>query len=248
MRSGATRILITHAGDPPRSAAVDAGAPRRAVADATAACVRRQIEVGIDIVGNGEQSREDFLTSVAERPNGRAAERLRRPGESAIAGPGRRWTRTPRGAPSPTPSPRASVARSRPTSISSAMASSRARAFSLPWPNGFGGQTNRPSPGRGGGGRGRPAARRRRRHRRVRPPPDRGRHRCRRQWRAVARGLSHLRGRTAVRLRRPGESAAAPRRGQPSPFPRSVHPGNGEKGRFRSEVHHGGGRTRRGFW
>src|SRR5262245_49108341 len=78
-----TGILTTHAGSLPRPKALDALWARRwhggdvdaaeidaLVEQATADVVARQIEVGIDIVGNGEQGRESFFTHVRDRFSG----------------------------------------------------------------------------------------------------------------------------------------------------------------------------------
>lgn len=76
-----SRILTTHVGSLPRPhALLDAmkaklagNAPAdydRRVRDATAECVRKQAEVGIDIVSDGEQSKPGFFTYVQERLGG----------------------------------------------------------------------------------------------------------------------------------------------------------------------------------
>jgi 5-methyltetrahydropteroyltriglutamate--homocysteine methyltransferase len=77
------RILTTHAGSLPRpqalaelhgrrsrGEAVDAEQLRQAIADATAACIRAQVDAGIDIGNDGEQARESFVTYVAHRMTG----------------------------------------------------------------------------------------------------------------------------------------------------------------------------------
>ena len=77
------RILTTHAGSLPRPRAlaelhgrrsrgedVDAGELRRAVESATTAVVSAQVEAGIDIGNDGEQSRESFFTYVRHRMTG----------------------------------------------------------------------------------------------------------------------------------------------------------------------------------
>ncbi|HZD10031.1 MAG TPA: cobalamin-independent methionine synthase II family protein [Candidatus Binatia bacterium] len=77
------RILTTHAGSLPRSSALIAlhkakfeGRPvaeaelEQAVADATRAVIRKQIEAGLDIVNNGELGRESFFTYLQHRMTG----------------------------------------------------------------------------------------------------------------------------------------------------------------------------------
>jgi 5-methyltetrahydropteroyltriglutamate--homocysteine methyltransferase len=77
------RILTTHAGSLPRpkhlaamfgklarGEPVDRQELERAALDATRHVVRRQLECGIDIGNNGEQSRESFFTYVRHRMSG----------------------------------------------------------------------------------------------------------------------------------------------------------------------------------
>src|SRR3982074_3660041 len=77
---GAGRILTTHVGSLPRPKdlldlmkaklaghASDEAAYDARVKSAVAECVRRQVETGIDIVTDGEQSKSGFFTYVAER-------------------------------------------------------------------------------------------------------------------------------------------------------------------------------------
>ena len=83
MTRSATRIRTTHAGSLPRPAAltamlgavargesVDPDALDAASADATAAAVQAQLDAGVDIVNNGEQSRISFSTYVTQRMDG----------------------------------------------------------------------------------------------------------------------------------------------------------------------------------
>jgi 5-methyltetrahydropteroyltriglutamate--homocysteine methyltransferase len=83
MQRSETRILTTHAGSLPRPKAlvelfvrvsrrerVDAVTLAAAVEDATRVAVTRQLEVGIDVGNDGEQSRESFLTYVQHRLSG----------------------------------------------------------------------------------------------------------------------------------------------------------------------------------
>jgi 5-methyltetrahydropteroyltriglutamate--homocysteine methyltransferase len=77
------RMLTTHAGSLPRPAALDALHVRRSRGEAvdpeelariaraaTQAVIARQLEVGIDVGNDGEQSRGSFFTHVAERMTG----------------------------------------------------------------------------------------------------------------------------------------------------------------------------------
>jgi 5-methyltetrahydropteroyltriglutamate--homocysteine methyltransferase len=83
MRPGADRILTTHVGSLPRPAdlldlmkakvaglAYDRSAYDKRVQSAVAECVKRQVETGIDIVSDGEQSKPGFFTYVRERLEG----------------------------------------------------------------------------------------------------------------------------------------------------------------------------------
>src|SRR3989442_12313691 len=77
---GAGRILTTHVGSLPRpkdlldlmkaklsGLAYDKAAYDKRVKSAVAECVRKQVESGIDIVSDGEQSKPGFFTYVRER-------------------------------------------------------------------------------------------------------------------------------------------------------------------------------------
>src|SRR5882672_10757085 len=77
------RILTTHVGSLPRprdlldlmkaklsGAAYDKAAYDARVKSAVAECVKRQVETGIDIVSDGEQSKPGFFTYVRERLEG----------------------------------------------------------------------------------------------------------------------------------------------------------------------------------
>jgi 5-methyltetrahydropteroyltriglutamate--homocysteine methyltransferase len=77
------RVLTTHVGSLPRPAdlldlmkaklagsAYDRPAYERRVKSAVAECVRKQVETGIDVVGDGEQSKPGFFTYVSERLEG----------------------------------------------------------------------------------------------------------------------------------------------------------------------------------
>jgi len=83
MKRSDTRILTTHAGSLPRpealnamfvrrsrGEAVDAGELAAAASAATQACVAHQLDAGIDVGNDGEQSRGSFFTHVTERMSG----------------------------------------------------------------------------------------------------------------------------------------------------------------------------------
>lgn len=92
MKRSTDRILTTHVGSLPRPAHLaellmlkDRGAPYdgneldRAVRDAVAEIVRRQAEVGIDIVDDGEMSKPGYSTYIADRLSGFAGHAPRKP-------------------------------------------------------------------------------------------------------------------------------------------------------------------------
>src|SRR6185295_5221725 len=79
----ADRILTTHVGSLPRprdlldlmktrlsGAAYDKAAYDKRVRSAVAECVRKQVQSGIDIVADGEQSKSGFFSYVRERLEG----------------------------------------------------------------------------------------------------------------------------------------------------------------------------------
>src|SRR5215471_717707 len=83
MQHSAERILTTHAGSLPRPGdllammrsrgrgeTVDEAAYKARVRSAVADIVRKQVELGIDIVSDGEMSKQSFLTYVSERLGG----------------------------------------------------------------------------------------------------------------------------------------------------------------------------------
>jgi 5-methyltetrahydropteroyltriglutamate--homocysteine methyltransferase len=83
MSSSENRILTTHAGSLPRPKqlaemlgresrheAVDKAALEEIIAESTKRVIARQLECGIDIGNNGEQSRESFFTYVQHRMSG----------------------------------------------------------------------------------------------------------------------------------------------------------------------------------
>ena len=97
MQHNEGRILTTHAGSLPRppelvalyarrarGESVDAGALQDAVRLATRTVVAKQLEAGIDIPNNGEQSREAFFLYVRHRMSGFGG-RWQRPGPRDVA-------------------------------------------------------------------------------------------------------------------------------------------------------------------
>ena len=83
MQQSAHRILTTHVGSLPRpkdlldlmkakvsGLAYDKAAYDQRVKSAVAECVRKQVETGIDVVSDGEQSKPGFFTYVRERLEG----------------------------------------------------------------------------------------------------------------------------------------------------------------------------------
>jgi 5-methyltetrahydropteroyltriglutamate--homocysteine methyltransferase len=83
MQRSEHRILTTHAGSLPRPAALTRLYARRAIGeavdsneveaqarDATRAIVRKQIETGLDVIDDGEQSRESFVLYMRHRLTG----------------------------------------------------------------------------------------------------------------------------------------------------------------------------------
>jgi 5-methyltetrahydropteroyltriglutamate--homocysteine methyltransferase len=100
MQQSADRILTTHVGSLPRSAAVtevifarerdDAAGSLGAdvIATAVADVVRRQVEVGIDIVSDGEMSKISYATYIAKRFSGFAGDTPREPGQDLVEFPG----------------------------------------------------------------------------------------------------------------------------------------------------------------
>lgn len=80
---GSARILTTHVGSLPRPQAVvdqvfaeDRGEPidrelyDRAISEAVAECVRRQVEAGVDLVSDGEMSKIGYATYIRHRLSG----------------------------------------------------------------------------------------------------------------------------------------------------------------------------------
>ena len=101
MSAHAGRILTTHVGSLPRSQAVtdvlfarereeprDAERDDAVITEAVAEIVRRQVEVGIDIVSDGEMSKISYATYIARRLGGFAGDTPREPGQDLVEFPG----------------------------------------------------------------------------------------------------------------------------------------------------------------
>ncbi|HET7756989.1 MAG TPA: cobalamin-independent methionine synthase II family protein [Steroidobacteraceae bacterium] len=91
MGAGGDRILTTHVGSLPRSEAVtevlfarERGEARDAVRDV----VRRQVDLGIDLVSDGETSKISYATYVARRLSGFDGDTPREPGQDLVEFPG----------------------------------------------------------------------------------------------------------------------------------------------------------------
>ena len=91
MKHSTERILTTHVGSLPRSAAVsemllakengtlsDQGAFDACIRDAVAEAVKRQVEAGIDIVSDGEMSKIGYSTYIKDRLHGFSGDSPRR--------------------------------------------------------------------------------------------------------------------------------------------------------------------------
>lgn len=101
MQRSVDRILATHVGSLPRSAAVaevlfarDRGtvanpeAAARTIAAGVAEAVERQLATGIDVVSDGEMSKISYATYVAERFTGFDGDTPREPGQDLVEFPG----------------------------------------------------------------------------------------------------------------------------------------------------------------
>ena len=101
MSASPGRILTTHVGSLPRSQAVtdvlfarereetrDVERDDDVITEAVAAVVRRQVEVGIDIVSDGETSKISYATYIARRLSGFAGDTPREPGQDLVEFPG----------------------------------------------------------------------------------------------------------------------------------------------------------------
>ena len=101
MSASAGRILTTHVGSLPRSQAVtdvlfarereetrDVAKDDAVITAAVAEVVRRQVEVGIDVVSDGEMSKISYATYIARRLAGFAGDTPREPGQDLVEFPG----------------------------------------------------------------------------------------------------------------------------------------------------------------
>jgi len=101
MKAGNDRILTTHVGSLPRTHAVtdvvfgrerdearDRAADDAVITQAVAEVVRRQAEVGIDVVSDGEMSKISYATYIADRFSGFAGDTPRDPGQDLVEFPG----------------------------------------------------------------------------------------------------------------------------------------------------------------
>src|SRR5665213_846273 len=97
MKTSVDRILTTHVGSLPRSQAVtdvvfgresgrvlDPVAGAATIAAAVMEVVRRQVEVGIDVVSDGEMSKISYATYIAERLSGFDGDTPREPGQDLV--------------------------------------------------------------------------------------------------------------------------------------------------------------------
>ena len=99
MLRSADRILTTHVGSLPRSQAVTdvlfaregngtlPPQPDRVITDAVAAIVRKQVEVGIDVVSDGEMSKISYATYIKDRLSGFDGDTPREPGQDLVEHP-----------------------------------------------------------------------------------------------------------------------------------------------------------------
>ena len=101
MKTSSDRILTTHVGSLPRTQAVvdvvfgrDAGvdedrdASDAIIANAVEAVVRRQAEIGIDVVSDGELSKISYATYIKDRITGFGGESFREPAQDLLDFPG----------------------------------------------------------------------------------------------------------------------------------------------------------------
>jgi 5-methyltetrahydropteroyltriglutamate--homocysteine methyltransferase len=101
MKTSSDRILTTHVGSLPRTQAVvdvvfgrDAGVDENRdesdaiIAEAIKAVVRRQTEIGIDVVSDGELSKISYATYIKDRITGFGGESFREPAQDLLDFPG----------------------------------------------------------------------------------------------------------------------------------------------------------------
>jgi len=100
LKTSSDRILTTHVGSLPRSqavtdvvfardrgAALDAEESSATISAAVAEVVRRQVEVGIDVVSDGEMSKISYATYIKERLTGFSGDTPREPGQDLVEFP-----------------------------------------------------------------------------------------------------------------------------------------------------------------
>jgi 5-methyltetrahydropteroyltriglutamate--homocysteine methyltransferase len=99
MLRSADRILTTHVGSLPRSQAVtdvlfareNNGAlppnPDKVIADAVTAIVKKQVEVGVDVVSDGEMGKISYATYIKDRLSGFDGDTPRHPGQDLVDHP-----------------------------------------------------------------------------------------------------------------------------------------------------------------
>jgi 5-methyltetrahydropteroyltriglutamate--homocysteine methyltransferase len=100
MQRSTDRILTTHVGSLPRSQAVtdvlfaraggkpDEPGAGAIIANAVKEVVQRQVDVGIDVVSDGEMSKISYATYVSERLSGFGGDTPREPGQDLVEFPG----------------------------------------------------------------------------------------------------------------------------------------------------------------
>ena len=101
MMGSIDRILTTHVGSLPRSQAVtevlfarereesrDSARDDAVISAAVAEVVRRQVELGIDLVSDGEMSKISYATYIARRLSGFDGDTPREPGQDLVEFPG----------------------------------------------------------------------------------------------------------------------------------------------------------------
>jgi 5-methyltetrahydropteroyltriglutamate--homocysteine methyltransferase len=100
MQRSTDRILTTHVGSLPRTQAVtdvlfaraaglaDEPGAAATIANAVREVVQRQVDVGIDIVSDGEMSKISYATYVSERLSGFDGDTPREPGQDLVEFPG----------------------------------------------------------------------------------------------------------------------------------------------------------------
>ena len=101
MKTSSDRILTTHVGSLPRTQAVvdvvfgreagtdkDKAASDAIIADAVIEVVRRQSEIGIDVVSDGELSKISYATYIQDRITGFGGESFREPAQDLLDFPG----------------------------------------------------------------------------------------------------------------------------------------------------------------